>query len=95
METRTLTHKGTTYVIEVDEMRDVQGKDVEGTYICHVYSPESQRTLKPKGNRHAAFVRHAGSAKALLTELEDEILTDSLEPFDSAEFYASVTTRRA
>ena len=94
METRSLKHDGTAYVIEVEEMTDPQGKREAGTFICRVYSPETERSLAPKGQRDAPFVRRARSAKALLTELEDEILTNSLELFDPTALSSSATTGR-
>ena len=84
METRTLTHKGTTYIIEVDEVKDERGVHSEDAYVCHVYSGDRQLAFRPKGSRDATFVRHARSAKALVTEIEDEILNNSLEVVDSA-----------
>ena len=84
METRTLTHKGASYVIEVDAVKNELGAHAEDAYVCHVYSPDKQRALRPKGSPDEAFIRHAKSAKALLTEIEDEILNNSLEAFDSA-----------
>ena len=62
METRSLTHKGTAYVIEVEE-----AKGEQGAYVCQVRASDGTRVLKPEGSPDVTFVRHARSAKALLT----------------------------